>query len=240
MIDLRLGDCLAPDGLAGLPAGAVDVTLADPPFDKRVHRAALEGGARGTGRAVRGELPFPPIDGETLARVAAELARVTRRWILVFAAERQIELWARALEAGGARAIRLGIAARRNPRPQMSGDRPAPAVDFIVIAHAAGERMRWNGGGRPARWASPVARFDPGGQLHPTQKPLALMRELVRDFTDHGELVCDPFAGSGTTAVACRELGRRFLGWELQEKFHAAAMRRLDGAREQLQLERIA
>lgn len=40
------------------------------------------------------------------------------------------------------------------------------------------------------------------------------MRELVADLSERGELVCDPYAGSGTAGIACAQLGRRFLGWE--------------------------
>jgi len=59
------------------------------------------------------------------------------------------------------------------------------------------------------------------------------MEALVRDFTDPGDLVLDPFAGSGTTGVACKRLGRRFLGWEKDPKYHAIAVKRIDAAREQ-------
>ena len=88
MIDLRVGDCMALDGLPSLADLSVGVTIADPPFDARPHRAALEGpGRRGGRRRVAGALPFAPLAGDLLARVAAELARVTRHWILVFAAD---------------------------------------------------------------------------------------------------------------------------------------------------------
>jgi site-specific DNA-methyltransferase (adenine-specific) len=237
VIDLRLGDCLGPEGLASLADGSVDVTITDPPFDPRTHRAALEVARPGRGRKVGAALPFAALDAAQLERVAAELARVTRRWIVVFSAERHVEAWAAALEAGGAKFVRLGYANRTNARPQMSGDRPAPAADPLVIAHGRYVPLRWNGGGRPARWDAPAARFDEGGQVHPTQKPTALLRALVADFSEPGELVCDPFAGGGTTAVVCKELGRRFLGWEIDPGYHAAALRRIERTREQLRLE---
>lgn len=80
------------------------------------------------------------------------------------------------------------------------------------------------------------ANFSRETRVHPTQKPLALMAALVRDFTDPGDLVCDPFAGSGTTGVACRRMGRRFIGWERDPKYHAIATRRIGAAREQMDL----
>jgi site-specific DNA-methyltransferase (adenine-specific) len=238
MIDLRRGDCFAPDGLPSLPDRSVDAILTDPPFDQRTHRAAVELGPRIEGkRSVAGELPFPPLDAAMLATLAQHFARVARRWIVVFSGERQIEAWAAAIEAAGARVVRVGLALRTNPRPQMSGDRPAPPADFLVIAYASPGRMSWNGGGKAGAWRSPPARFDTDGEtVHPTQKPIALMRELVEDFTDPGELVCDPSAGSGSTAIACKELGRRFIGWEVSDAYHAVACARVLRAKEQLRL----
>ena len=60
---------------------------------------------------------------------------------------------------------------------------------------------------------------------HPTQKPLALMRQLIGDTK--GEVVLDPFAGTGTTLIAAREAGRRAIGIELDERYCEIAARRL-------------
>ena len=62
------------------------------------------------------------------------------------------------------------------------------------------------------------------------------MERLILDFTDPGDLILDPFAGSGTTGVAAVRLGRRFVGWEKDPKYHAIATKRLAGTREQLSL----
>jgi DNA modification methylase len=62
------------------------------------------------------------------------------------------------------------------------------------------------------------------------------MESLLRDFTDPGDLILDPFAGSGTTGVAAIRLGRRFVGWERDAKYHDVATRRLAATREQLGL----
>jgi site-specific DNA-methyltransferase (adenine-specific) len=55
------------------------------------------------------------------------------------------------------------------------------------------------------------------------------MLEIVDHFSLHGETVLDPFAGSGTTGVACNQLGRSFVGWEISPDYHAVAARRLAG-----------
>jgi len=66
-----------------------------------------------------------------------------------------------------------------------------------------------------------------GNKLHPTQKPLSVLLPLVETFSAPGGLVLDPFAGSGSTLLAARTLGRRYLGVELDAGYHAAAIGRL-------------
>lgn len=91
--------------------------------------------------------------------------------------------------------------------------------------HRPGGKMRWNRGGSQAFWEGPICR-DPR-RVHPTKKPLWLMEALVRDFTDPGDLVLDPTGGEGTTGEACVRLGRRFVGCELDPKYHAAGVERI-------------
>jgi site-specific DNA-methyltransferase (adenine-specific) len=64
--------------------------------------------------------------------------------------------------------------------------------------------------------------------LHPTQKPTKLMQALITLTTKPGQIVLDPFAGSGTTAVAARNLGRHFLAYEINATYAATFRERLD------------
>jgi DNA modification methylase len=64
---------------------------------------------------------------------------------------------------------------------------------------------------------------------HQTQKPQSLMRELIQLFSDPGELIADPFAGSGSTGVAAIAEGRRFIGWEKDPHWAEVAQARIDG-----------
>ena len=66
-----------------------------------------------------------------------------------------------------------------------------------------------------------------GDELHPTQKPLMALLPVILTFSKFGDVVLDPFAGSGTTAVAARYLGRRFIGIELDQHYAAIAEERL-------------
>lgn len=72
------------------------------------------------------------------------------------------------------------------------------------------------------------------GRFHPTQKPLALIKYLVERSTRQGALVLDCFSGSGTTAVACHNLGRHFICVEKDPDYWAASMKRLEDVRRQM------
>jgi adenine-specific DNA-methyltransferase len=66
-----------------------------------------------------------------------------------------------------------------------------------------------------------------GNRLHPTQKPVQPLKTLIDAFTKPGAVVLDPFCGSGSTLIAAQELGRRFIGIELDEKHHRTASSRI-------------
>lgn len=226
---LHSGACL--DGLRALGEHSVDHVLTDPPYEAEAHTQQR--------RVKRGEvmavepLSFAPIGEEERHAVAREIARIARRWMVVFCQIEGAPLWRKSLESAGAVYRRTCIWVKPDGMPQYSGDRPGMGYEALVVAHAPG-RSEWNGGGRHGVFT--VNKNDPERTGHPTQKPRALMETLVRLFTDPGELVCDPFAGSGTTGVAALRLGRRFLGWELDPAFYAVASRRLGATRQQLDL----
>lgn len=70
-------------------------------------------------------------------------------------------------------------------------------------------------------------------KLHPTQKPAEIMERFIRLSTNEGDVVLDPFLGSGTTAVAAQRLCRKYIGIENNEKFYAVAENRLKGEAKQ-------
>ena len=67
--------------------------------------------------------------------------------------------------------------------------------------------------------------------VHPTQKPVALMEYLIKTYTNENELVLDFTMGSGTTGVACKNLNRKFIGIELDEKYFAIAKDRIENTK---------
>lgn len=81
------------------------------------------------------------------------------------------------------------------------------------------------------RYPTSIVKFKklhPSVVVHPTQKPLELYEWLVKTYTNEGDTVLDPFMGSGTTGVACKQLGRNFIGIELDENYFAIANERIN------------
>ena len=71
---------------------------------------------------------------------------------------------------------------------------------------------------------------------HPTQKPLNLFQQILNDYSQPNDLILDPFSGSGTTAIAAHNLGRRFICIEKDPDYHAASVQRLKDTQAQLRL----
>ena len=69
-----------------------------------------------------------------------------------------------------------------------------------------------------------------GNVLHPTQKPVEALLPLIAVYTAPGDVILDPFAGSGTTAVAAKQLQRRYIAIEMEPQHHATGSHRLQAA----------
>jgi site-specific DNA-methyltransferase (adenine-specific)/modification methylase len=72
---------------------------------------------------------------------------------------------------------------------------------------------------------------------HPTEKPIGLMKWCIEKVSNPGDTILDPFMGSGTTGVACMQLGRNFIGIEISPEYYAIAEKRIKLAQAQLMLE---
>lgn len=219
------GDCL--DLLPSMPANSVDAVITDPPYESEAHtkgRRAFSGKTSAwfpKGVCETRPLDFEPITAGQRADVGRHLNLVSEGWILVFCQVEAAMLWRDALSP--ARYIRTQIWRKSDGAPQFTGDRPGMGYESIVTCWSGAERPDWNGGGRHGVYDHPTSK----GGGHLTQKPEPLMAELVELFSSPGDLILDPFGGSGTTAVAAKRLGRRCILIEQQEKYCEIAAKRL-------------
>lgn len=185
--------------LADLPPRSFDHAITDPPYDARTHKNAVTGAAGASERGVS----FAAIADHAVT--ARALLHHARRWAIAFCTLEDIASYVR---GAGDAWVRAGVWDRIAPTPQLTGDRPGVAVDGIAIMHGRDVSKRWNRGGGAGIWRCRPATGDARPD-HPTPKPEALMCALLEDFSDPGDVILDPYAGSGTTGVAALRLGRR-------------------------------
>lgn len=232
--DLLIGSCIDPaTGLASLADRSVDHVITDPPYEAEAHtlqRRVKPAGWRqaeyGDGRTVApAPLDFNPITPEERRESARQFARVARGWIVVFCQVEAVAAWRDDLNAAGAKYRRTIPWVKPDAMPSLHGQWPGQSFESIVLASVKGAAPCPGGGGAVAYRHSKHTPDAP----HPTTKPLRLMCDLVELVSLPGELICDPFAGGGTTGIAALQLGRRFIGWEVKPEYAEIARRRLAG-----------
>lgn len=203
-----------------------DHVITDPPYSDVTHRGAMTNPdwAKSGGNAPHRLLDFDSIAFPDLTAIYQ--ASAPKRWLVSFLDWRYmlpLEGWC-AEQATPLRFVRHGIWVKPNGAPQFTGDRPGQGWEAIAVLHAkAGGRMRWRGGGHHAVWTYPKQN-----EAHKTAKPLPLVRRLVEQFTDPGDLILDPFMGGGAVLRAAKDLGRRAVGVEIDERHCERAARRLE------------
>jgi site-specific DNA-methyltransferase (adenine-specific) len=206
--------------------GPVDHCITDPPYGVDVYLRMRSPDSKGgnRGHKIKGGDSISAMKKGAIGNlddlhepVSLFCGQHVKRWTVVFSDVESAHVWRFSLEESGLRYVRTGAWIKPDAMPQMTGDRPGVAFEPCTIAHAKG-RMRWNSGGKKALWVHNIVKGE-ARPNHPCPKPLGLMMDLVRDFTDPGDLVIDPFLGSGTTAVACAALGRRFIGIEIDDGY---------------------
>lgn len=231
--ELWHGDCLNVMPLIG----RVSHVISDPPYEGEAHGAnrILGNGAK---REMRDRaLDFEAMNDGLRANVCLQVHGMCDGWFLAFCQAEAVSAWRSSMEGAGASWRRAMVWIKPDSSPQLTGDRPAQGYESIASAWCGDGRSVWNGGGR--RGVFTFGKHDAGTchggrrNEHPTQKPVALMNALVHLFSSPGDVVLDPFMGSGTTGVSCLGLGRRFIGIERDRRYFDLACERIAAAQAQ-------
>lgn len=221
-VTLYHADCR--DVLDGLDDESVDAVITDPPYTDRVHANSRVSGMKH--RTVG--MQFGAITDDDLDAIMAECGRVSRGWVVANMDYHHAAKFDDTPPAGLAMK-RIGVWMKKTPMPQLTGDRPAQGWEAIAYMHRDDRKSVWNGGGQHGNFYMAAAT----GHGHPTSKPIGMVETFIERFTGMGEpateppLVLDPFAGSGTTLRAAKNLGRRAIGVEVDERYCELIARRM-------------
>jgi adenine-specific DNA-methyltransferase len=201
------GDCI--EVMKELPDASVDCVITDPPYLSNY-----------TSRDGRGFRNDNPQDTSWLAPAYAQMYRVLKgnSFCVSFYGFPKAEAFLAAWREAGF-----------DPIGHLVWVKPyASAVKFVGYYHEQAYLLAKGQPGKPRlRLADVLDWRYTGNEIHPTQKPVMAILPLVMAFSAKGDIVLDPFAGSGTTAVAAQELGRRYIGIELDPTYAAKAQERV-------------
>lgn len=222
--EVQHGDCL--DLMRALPDASVDAVVTDPPYGIRYQSARRTDTER-----------FKPVanDEQPFVWFLWDAARVLRPGghLVCFCRHDVQEPFRIAINWAGLRV-----------KSHIVWDRQAHGLGDLSCSFAPQHDVAWHAVKGSAKMCSPTrpvsvirsARVAADKLEHPTQKPIELMRYLVRAVTPPGGLVLDPFTGSGSTGVAAVREGFRFLGMEREAEYVEIARRRLAEATTQVAL----
>jgi site-specific DNA-methyltransferase (adenine-specific) len=199
------GDCTRV--MREMPGASIDLVVTDPPY--------LVSYRSRDGRA------FPNDDNDRwLAPAFAEVGRVLKRdrFAVSFYGWNKADRFLAAWKAAGLHPVGHLVWTKN----YHSAER------FVRYSHESAYLLAKGNPPRPRMALRDVLDWrSTGDVLHPTQKPVMAMLPLIMAYSQVGDIVLDPFAGSGTTAVAAAALGRRYIGIELEPKYARIAEARI-------------
>lgn len=223
-INLMLGDCL--ERMKEIPVGSVDLVLTDPPYnisrDNNFHTMGRSGVDFGEWDKGADLFSYINVIFNLLGKDGS--AVIFNDWKNIG----EIAKYAESVGFNIKDMIRLE---KSNPMPRNRDRRYI--TDYEVAVWVTKPKAKWVFNRQDSKYQRPkfVHSIDKG--LHPTQKSLKLMEELLLIHSNSGDVVLDCFMGSGTTGVACVNTGRKFIGIEMDENYFKIGSERVQKALEE-------
>jgi modification methylase len=247
---ILIGDCL--EELAKLPSQAVDLVFADPPYNlqlsNELHRPdqSRVDGVDDEWDRFADFKSYDAFSRTWLAECQRVLKPTGALWVI--GSYHNIFRVGAILQDLGFWILNDVIWRKTNPMPNFRGRRFANAHETLIWASpaAAAKNYTFNYDALKvfnddlqmrSDWLLPICigeerlKDATGVKVHPTQKPEALLYRVLLASTKPGDLVLDPFFGTGTTGAVAKKLGRHFIGIERDTTYAEAAMRRIEATR---------
>ena len=200
------GDCIPL--MQTIADNCIDLIVTDPPY--------LVGYRDRTGRSIAGDT-----NGNWMQPAFDQMYRILRpnRFAICFYGWNHADAFVTAFKKAGFRIVGHFVFAKHY----------ASRKGYTEARHECAYLLAKGAPHVPAKALSDVMAWGAytGNKLHPTQKPLEILRPLIKSYSDVGDVVLDPFAGSGSTLLAAQQLHRSWLGMEIDATYYRNALTRL-------------
>lgn len=239
-VDLRLGRYQ--DALTDVES--VDCIVTDPPYSERTHDGQRHGrkdySSDGTHILSHGGIPYRPWSEEDVCEFVDFWSPRTRGWFCAMTSHDLIHVYTEALEGNGRYVFAPVPCIQQGMNVRLAGDGPANWTVYLVVSRPR-SKNGWKRGALPGCYYGRPHdvgenALDRSKRPCPGGKPLWMMQQIIRDYSNPGDLICDPCAGGGTTLVAAAGMGRRGVGAEEVETTFEWARERIDQAQKQTRL----
>lgn len=222
---LYQGNCL--DYLRDLPDGCVDLVVTDPPYQIDNTVAGTQSKLSLRLNSSQKELTDSNLCQGFDADVLPELLRVCKAPNLyIWCNGKQIPMYLDFFVRDNKCAFDILVWAKSNPAPTFN-NKYLTDKEYCLYFRRGGYCQPIDYEHARTFFNQPINKQDKDTWKHPTIKPLNIIQTLVANSSRPGEIVLDPFMGSGTTGVACAKLDRKFIGMEIDEGFYQIARQRI-------------
>jgi len=217
-------DCIK--GLKKLPENSIDLLIADPPYG-----ISQTLNCKGQRLGTTAKLDFDFGDWDVLDyEWCIEALTKTKGWCVIFCAKRDIGKYWEILEKMKFVAIDAMVWQKPDPVPLNGKTKFLNAWETAVIGKKNGGQFNGYCTHNILKYQAPKGK----SRIHPTQKPVGLIQEIIELTTNEGDIVLDPFMGSGTTAVASKLSNRNYIGFEIDSKYCKQARSRVKNTEKSL------
>ena len=214
--------------MKSLPEKSADLVLSDPPYtiSRKTGFAKVKNGVERFAVSMDfGKWDHKQIDLFAMAEGMYRILRQGGTAIVWY------DLWkltslSDAMSSAGFKMLRILIWQKTNPVPLNSKATYLSNSREIAVMGVKGGKPTFHGEYDNGIYDYPIPRHG-GMRIHPTQKPLELFEALVEKHSNKGDMVVDPFLGSGTTAVAALKAGRKFAGCDIDPEYVKNAKKRI-------------
>ena len=210
-------DCL--EGMKRIPDKSVDMILTDIPYgevsDKGSERSKYCGQLRTLDKGVADEMNFE------ISEFLEGLTRISNGGIYIFCGIGQVSEIYTYFKDKKDFMVRQCAWYKSNPSPMNGQHMWLSSMENCIFAKR--RKTKFNAKTSSSVWKFPVGR----SKIHPTEKPVNLFTYLIESSSDEGDVVFDPCMGSGTTAIACTNTNRNYIGFELDETYFNLANERI-------------